>query len=704
MATWSPAVTAPLCSVRVDSNRQKTRSISFEPLRIPGERPVWRPDIEGLRGVAVLLVVLYHADFPGFSGGYVGVDVFFALSGYLITSILVAEVERSGRVDLVRFYARRARRLLPASAVLLLAVAAFAFVFYSPLEQEGIASTALATALYLSNVWFARDATNYFAAGAETNPLLHTWSLAVEEQFYLGWPLLVVVGLVGLPWLGRRLKLSHRRLVWTMVGVSVATFALTVYLMGTLQTHWAFFASPARAWEFALGGLGAILPRLRLTSGRGVGVVFNAQLIGWIGLTAVVGAGIFYGARTPFPGWTALVPVVGTVCVLRAGVGQPATLLGKLLSWRPLLEAGRLSYSWYLWHWPVLVFAEGLVGKGVGEHLSLPVRLGLLLISLGLAEASYRLVEDPIRHQRWLAAKSWRGIALLGALTAFGLVLSLAWKQAVGAAAVSPEQVAYAQAARDKAGTECIAQYEVSHHFSCTAGDTTSSRVILLYGDSHARHWLPAVEQFAEKRGWRVETALKVACGAFDATPWSGALGRPYTECDSWRKSATAFADSLQPDLIIVSTSFTGYGSIGRDEWEPATSRLLQRLAESSQTVTVLRDVPRPPSDSPACLSRATWRGLDPSKQCSFPHDRDQGVNVYDVQVASASLIPSAEVLDLNELVCTSDICRPIRSGDAGPVVVWQDSHHITSAFASLIFEEFDSALYEATRSIQRPR
>ncbi|HLA64460.1 MAG TPA: acyltransferase, partial [Rhodothermales bacterium] len=391
------------------------------PDRTPSASLAWRSDIEGLRGVAVLLVVLFHAGISGFAGGYVGVDVFFALSGYLITGILVREVERTGAVDLARFYARRVRRLLPASALVLLATVAFAFAFYSPLEQGQIAWTAVATASYLSNVHFAQAATDYFAVAVETNPLLHTWSLAVEEQFYLVWPALVWFGLRGAP--------SRRRLVAVVVAVTVASFGAAVWAMQTAPT-WAFFGSPLRAWEFGVGALAAVLPSASLAVRARI-----SALLGWTGLAAVVASGVFYSVQTPFPGATALLPVVGTVAVLLAGAWSPGRGVARVLGTWPLQQFGRLSYSWYLWHWPVFVFAEGLYGKG-----SLPVRLALLLFSLLLAEASYRLVEDPIRHHRWIAATPRRGLALLATLTVLCVAVSGAWGVAVGVLRRAPEQ------------------------------------------------------------------------------------------------------------------------------------------------------------------------------------------------------------------------------------------------------------------------
>lgn len=659
--------------------------ITLEPLRVPGERPAWRPDIEGLRGLAVLLVVLYHAGVPGFQGGYVGVDVFFALSGYLITGILASEVERTGTVDLARFYARRARRLLPAAAVLLLAVTAFAYVFYSPIEQAAIAETALATAAYGSNVHFALGATDYLAAAAETNPLLHTWSLAVEEQFYLGWPLLVALGLVGLPWLRgpwlqkTRLPLSHRRLVWAMVGVSVVTFALTVYLMGTLRTHWAFFASPARAWEFAVGGLGAVLPRLRLTGERGPHAATGAHLLGWIGLTAVVGAGVAYAATTPFPGWTALVPVVGTVVALRAGVGQPTTALSRVLTWRPLREAGRLSYSWYLWHWPVLVFAEGLYGEGVGGHLSLPVRLGLLLFSLVLAEGSYRLVEDPVRHQRWLAATPRRGLALLVALTSLGIALSLAWNAVMVDIMASAPYASLVSAERDGPqrdilGANCQTDSQAPDYYECVPESTTPQAgiTVFLVGDSHAEDIYPPLLELAQERGWELRAAFKPGCPVWPLTPWNENAHRYKTECNRWRERAVERVSEMHPDLVVL-RGYEWYK--GRGTWGGAAPDLYSDLAPAAGVILDLRTFPRSDGSPVICKARATWAGK-PNSECDVPYPATN--ESWSARVDAALDYPNVLTVDFVASLCPGGVCPATDA--SGPT--YRNEDHLTSRFA----------------------
>ena len=671
----------------MDAPRPARPALRFEPLRAAGERVPFRPDIEGLRGVAVLLVVLYHAGIPAVSGGYVGVDVFFALSGYLITDLLAAEVEATGRVDLRRFYARRARRLLPAIGVLLLAVGAFAYVFYSPLEQRPIAETALATALYVSNVVFAQGATNYLAAGAEANPLLHTWSLAVEEQFYLGWPLLVWLAFVGL-----RRQPSGRRLAVAIAALAVVSFGLALWLLDTLRAHWAFFASPPRAWEFALGGLGALLPRMRWGAGRTASRWDGARVLGWLGLAGVVWAGVSYTQYTPFPGWTALAPVVGTVWALRAGAAPPggqtaAPGLVRVLGWRPLQTLGRLSYSWYLWHWPVLVFAVGLYGE-----VSLGVRVALAAASLVLAEASYRLVENPVRHARRLRRPA-AGLALLAAVTVGGAALSAAWVRASGAAASAPGQTRYAEAARDLQDG-CITGIADAGLTRCALGDTTSSTVAVLYGDSHAHHWLPTADRLARERGWRLETVMKNSCGAVDATRSYRLLSRDYVECDAWRARALAYVDSLRPALVVVASAAESYEGVDPDEWVGGTRRVLSRLADAGGAVLQVRDVPRPTFHVPACLARAAWRG-GPDAACSFPGAPE--TEVYAAQTAAARGLSAVTTADLTAAVCPGSPCEVVRDDT---LVVYRDTDHLTASFARTLAPDMGRA---ADRALARP-
>lgn len=298
-----------------------------------------RAEIEGLRAVAVLLVVACHAGLPGFSGGYVGVDVFFVISGYLITHLLCREQQRTGTLDLAAFYGRRIRRLLPAFALLMIAVLAGIHLLASPLEQPALLRSALAAALYISNLHFAWQATDYWGPAAKQDPLLHTWSLGVEEQFYLLWPLLLALLLMSA---GR-----WRRLL-VPAGIA-ASFGLALYWMALAPAK-AFFFPLARVWEFGAGALLALFPgALQALSGR-IGLRRRRALAEGAGLLLILSAAVGYDGDTRFPGLAALPPVLGTALVIAAGAPGLAGGGRSLLAWRPLQWLGGQSYGWYLWH------------------------------------------------------------------------------------------------------------------------------------------------------------------------------------------------------------------------------------------------------------------------------------------------------------------------------------------------------------------
>ncbi len=671
-------------------------------------RPAFRKDIEGLRGIAVLLVVLYHVGVPGFAGGYVGVDVFFVLSGYLITGILATEILATGTLDLPRFYARRARRLLPAMAVLLVAVTVFAYPFYAPMEQRTIAQTAVATAAYFSNFHFANSATDYLGAGAETNPLLHTWSLAVEEQFYLVWPLLVLLALGGL----RRLRRTEvppdatppdeRRLLWVMVAVCIVSFALTLWLMGTHRTHWAFFSSPTRAWEFAVGGLGALLPRF---DGRALlrpGMRFGAleavphfpRALGWLGLGAVLLAGTAYSARTPFPGVAALLPVLGTVLALRAGTARTDTAMARVLAWRPLQEVGRLSYSWYLWHWPVLVFAAALYGP-----LSLGVRLALAAGSLVLAEASYRLVENPVRHHRLLAERSGRGLALAATLTVFGVALALGWDGVAERATTTPEQAPFTRAAADISDlydTHCHADHRETNPAGCTFGPDEAERTIALFGDSHATQWEPALSALLEEHHWKLVSFTKSSCPTPDLDYFDPWLGRMYDECRSWRTAVMDRLVALRPDVVIIASSYD-YG-LPAEEWREGFGRTVETLRSVAGAVLVFNDTPFPDFAVPACLSRRVWQRdhapFQTASTCTFdPRDAYRDA-ISDAERATAARYEDVRFVDFNPSICPDARCEALQDG----LIIYRDAHHLTKRYARTLAPRVADAIEQAIR------
>jgi peptidoglycan/LPS O-acetylase OafA/YrhL len=638
--------------------------------RSPVAAAGFRPDIEGLRAIAVLLVVAYHAGVPGITGGYVGVDVFFVLSGYLITGLLTDEVYTTGRVDLASFYARRARRLLPALGLVLLATSALGFLVYAPFEQRVLADTAIATAFYVSNVWFAHLATDYLAADTHTNPLLHTWSLGVEEQFYLLWPLLVLAALRSRA-ADSDGQARMRRLRWTLAGVLVASFVCAVALTGVRQP-WAFFLIPGRAWEFALGALGAAIANssaLRWFGPRG------ASMVGAALLATLAGVAFTFDAHTRFPGPFAAVPALATLGVLILGGAWPQGPLVYALSARPLQTLGRLSYGWYLWHWPVLA-----VGVAMAGPLSLGARVGLALVALALAELSYRLVEHPLRRHRHLALPS-RALAMAGVVTLACLAAGEAWRQLALVWGNTPDQLRYTQAREDFTAiyrSGCHQDFSAVHvqPEDCATGPASAHRSVVLFGDSHAAQWYPAFHALAREYGWRLVPMTKYDCPAIDIPKYSKYLGRRYVECERWRDSALQAIERLQPDFTIVASSSEQPYTLA--QWRVGADRVLARAAPASGEVVVLRDTPRPGFDVPTCLGRRAWMaGLLPRPDCRMDGAADADAPVFAALHEAAAGYRNARVLDLTDVICPAGRCTPDPEGWPA----YRDTDHLSATY-----------------------
>ena len=463
----------------------------------------FRPDIEGLRAVAIGGVLLFHAGIPHMGGGFIGVDVFFVISGFLITGLLLREIGSSGRIDLRGFYARRARRLLPAALVVIAVTVVASYFILTSIDFPDTAVDGAAAALYVSNYRFALSATDYFAQGAPPSPLLHYWSLGVEEQFYLFWPVLILIGakLLGI-----------RRLWWLLGTVALGSFALSLWITN-VEAPWAFYSLPTRAWQLALGGLIA-LDVLYLPRRFGWRA---ATVVGTAGLALIVGGVLLIDDSVPFPGFAALVPAAGAALLIVSGE-RAGALPARVLATRPMRWVGRISYSLYLWHWPILILGPQLLHRhGLGT------RIALACGAFVVAELSTRFIEAPFRFGVMARLASGRTLGIAGATsvvvaTSITLSSGYLWQQPVANDSPDPASLVTAQqpvlppalvagplppelrkglpAARNDLPSSkidgCQASPVETEPHDCAYGDPTASTTVVLLGDSHAAQWLPA--------------------------------------------------------------------------------------------------------------------------------------------------------------------------------------------------------------------
>jgi peptidoglycan/LPS O-acetylase OafA/YrhL len=690
----------------------------------------FRADIEGLRAVAVLAVVLFHAGVPGIVGGFVGVDVFFVISGFLITGLLWREASTSGTVKLGKFYGARARRLLPASATVGI-ITMVAAVFLLPLQARAVIGDGIASALYVSNLRFATRGTNYFVNFMPPSPFLHYWSLGVEEQFYLLWPMLII----GTAWFVRRIRRHSRdsadlpKYPFLIVLALVCAASFSQSLVVTYANPAAaFFSLSTRAWELAAGGLVA------LTSAHWRRLpTLPAALTGWIGLALILLACTLLDAATvPYPGTAALLPIIGAALVIGAGCASPVHGCGRLLALPPMRAIGTVSYSWYLWHWPVLI----LIPAFLGHPLGLAGRLAAVAASCGLAVLTLWFVENPVRFAPRFRQSAVGSLAVGGAATAaaacVGAVLLTSLPVPVGRGPAAPtltvtansthaghnadaseaavrdtyaqvQAMVAASADRnsvpsnlDPALVDAMREYQTFGHdkcfatFSavtqpeCAAGDTASATTVALLGDSNAWMLVPAFRQAAEQRDWRLEILIKSACPMLDLPVINPLLHREFTECKQWRSQIMSRLRSEHPALIVLSI----WRAYGQDSgwasgltpydaaWNDSLGRLVRELRETGAQVLVIGPVPSPGSWAPNCLAAH----LNDATSCSLP--RSTAVNEAGIAgETAATKAGGGQYADVTSLFCTAQSCPEI----IGNTLVYLDDHHLTVEYSKLL-------------------
>ncbi len=667
----------------------------------------FEPHIQGLRAIAVLLVVVFHI-WPGrLTGGYIGVDVFFVISGFLITGQLVREIAATGRVRLGTFWAKRARRLLPAAILVIIVSAVLCLTLMPVSSMPTNVRELLASTFYVQNWALVGASTDYLAGGHESIAQ-HYWSLSLEEQFYVVWPLLLLLA----AWLAARgvarrtaavgdvghaagdpAGRRRRAILWAVVVVGLASYILSGVLTQLIGPP-AYFTTYTRMWEFAVGALLALLPAIR-PSAR-----WLSAIVGWLGVLLVLGAGWFFDRQTAFPGWIAMIPVLGTALAIAARRSDGWWLPGRVLAIAPMRFFGDISYSLYLWHWPLIIVAPYIPGW----PLQWWNRVLLLVAAILLAWGTKRLVEDPARRWRTLTEHRARrtAVASVALMGVAALVIGAAWAvqdpryraEAAQLAEVQADPPACFGAAAALDGCEnpeladaiipswgfagadspqhpeCLSQLNDPTLRPCVFGsDRPDAPRVALIGDSHAYQYLDAMIALADAEGWSLTTYLKGAC------PWNAA---PLAEGGAFGEGCAQFQQRLADELAgeasfdaIVTTAFAQ--TVYRGGAPAAVDGLVAAWTAAGSPIVAVVDNPSWSDDPNKCL-----RQRGDAADCTVP--RAEGLDADD-PLRAAGATSAAAVVDLSDVYCPGEDCGAVIGG----ANVYRDKDHLTATWVSTL-------------------
>jgi peptidoglycan/LPS O-acetylase OafA/YrhL len=663
------------------------------------KRSKFRTDVQGLRAIAVLLVVLYHSGVGTLSGGFIGVDAFFVISGFLITTHLLESLAADGRISFPAFYARRARRILPAALLVALLTTVAAWLWMPPLALDEVVRGAIATAFYVPNFLFAVQGTDYLA-GTSPSVFQHYWSLGIEEQFYLFWPAILAVGFL----------LCRRRegRLFVLAGVlTLASFLASVLLM-SVSTPWTFFGLHTRAWELGVGALIGFLLRSRAAQPLRHPAV---GLLAWVGLAALLAGALLYDEATPFPGTAAALPVLATAAMILGGAASGGLHATRLLGLAPFQVVGAISYSLYLVHWPLQIIPQAAVGEET--PLPLAVRLGLGAVAFPLAWLLYRFVERPVISWQGLRSRSalWTGAAALAASLALVATAGGVHRAASDVELGTDETVPEAGSLRtDPEGTDFVPEnlepsledaaddnptiYDDDCHRTqastdasgCRIGEDPEAPLVFLFGDSHAASWYPALAELAEAGEIRLDTNTKSSCPSADVPMLND--GVPYEECDEWRSGVVQRIQDEEPALVLLANHGTEEWEMidGEDpatQWESGLGSTIQELDGASR-VAVLADVPLQGSDPAECLSN----NLESASDCDAAVEEALSPEIIETEKA-ATKSTDAEYLDLTPYFCNERTCPTIIDN----LLVYRDEQHLTATFSSHLAEPLEKKI-----------
>jgi len=604
--------------------------------------------IQGLRALAAILVTVFHARLV--PGGFIGVDIFYVISGYLITGLILREIEKTGTLDLRSFYQRRIKRLLPTSVFVLFVTAIFAWILFPPITRDALGRDLFAAATYISNYLFAWWQNDYQNLNATPSPFIHYWSLAVEEQFYLIWPIFILF----LARYGKKVILG---------GIAITTLGSLLFSIYLTQVApiWAFYSLPTRAWELGFGALLLFIPETKK----------KMRILPWLGFFGITFASLNFNENTAFPGKNALIPVIATV-VLIASIKYWPPLFNDLSNSRVSQWLGGISYPLYLWHWPALV----LPSSALGRPLRFYERFLCILLTIILAHFTSKYVEEPLRHKNLSPRTIYKGaIVTTASSLAVGTLIAFSTSSIITTKGDISYQFDLVKVMEKPAvyGDDCHVNYGETKSGFCTYGDKNSSETIVLYGDSHAAQWFPTLEKLAKQRGFKLISLTKSACPAVDANrPDQGAFKQVH--CTKWRQNSIERIAKIKP-MAVITSSFQYFTPANERVsratwWRDGQRKLLSDLTGSTDHLIYISDTPRPLRDIPNCLASRNSRVCDST------------------QKTRVSIIFGFEVVNPTPWLCSS-FCPAIIDG----TVAYRDASHISVEMALKLLPKLEEAL-----------
>jgi len=603
--------------------------------------------IQGLRAVAALLVTIFHARLM--PGGFIGVDIFYVISGYLITGLIIREIDKTGRLDLNEFYQRRIKRLLPTSVFVLFITAIVGMFVLPAITRDALGRDLFAAAAYVSNYLFAWWENDYQNLNATPSPFIHYWSLAVEEQFYVVWPIFILF-----------LSRYGKRAIFQGVAIVTALSLLLSIYLTQVAPIWAFYSLPTRAWELGFGALLLFIPDRYLRN----------RFLPWIGAIGIAIATFNFDESTAFPGFNALLPVVATA-ILIGSIPVWPRFFNDLSNNRLMQWLGAISYPLYLWHWPALV----LPSSALGRPLQIRERFLCILLTIVLAHITSKFVEQPLRHRSFSAKKIYGFFATTTAVSLLaGVAIASTSSSVINVKGTNYsfnlEQVVAKPAVY---GDGCHVNYGEVESGDCTYGEKGSATKVVLYGDSHAAQWFPTLEVLAREKGFELISLTKSACPSVDV-PRSDQGAYKNSECDKWRENSVKRIQKIKPTAVILSsfqyfTEPRGYSSRAQ-WWNEGQRRLLADLQGSSRNLIYISDTPQPLRDIPNCLASQDVKDCDTTEKTP---------NV---------IINGFKKIDPTPWLCTN-VCSSIKDG----YVVYRDGSHISVQSALALAPLLETAL-----------